>query len=363
MQYRPLGRTGFGVTPIGLGCGPMMSLPIEDGARVVRRALELGINYIDVARSYGQSEIMVGQAMRGWSRQDVFISSKTGARTREEAWRSIGETLERLQTDYLDNCHLHGMRPGEDIAARMGPGGALEALVQAREEGLIRHIGCSGHTSKALLEALQRYPLDIILVPMNIIEREPLDELIPLCHARGVGVTIMKPVAVGFLPARIALKWLLNQPIATAVPGATTVEEVEMDARMAALEDVTLDAQEEAEVAALAERLQTVRCRFCDDCKPCSQGIEIPGLLGGDVMLGHYRVMGPDLFAGTTWSPEYLERDRQAKEKLVAQIEQCDHCGKCEERCPHGLPVMDLLQSVLPALRDMLRAYASQRAS
>jgi len=304
---------------------------------------------------------MVGRAMQGRRREDVFISSKTGARTREEAWRSIHESLERLQADYLDNCHLHGIRPGEDVAARMGPGGALEALIQARDEGLIRHVGCTGHTSQALLEALERYPLDVILVPMNIIEREPLDKLIPLCHERGVAVTIMKPVAVGFLPARLALKWLLNQPIATTVPGATTVEEVELDAEMAALTDVALSAQEEAEVAELAQRLQRIRCRFCDECaSACAQGIAIPGLLGGDVMLGHYRVMGPDLFAGTTWSPEYLERDRQAKEKLVAAIEACDRCGKCEERCPHGLPVMDLLQSVLPALRDMLRVYDNQ---
>lgn len=90
------------------------------------------------------------------------------------------------------------------------------------DEGLIRRIGCTGHRSSVLIEALKRFDFEIILVPMNIAEREPLEQLLPLCAERGTGVTVMKPVATGLLPSALALKWLLNQPIATAVPGAAT---------------------------------------------------------------------------------------------------------------------------------------------
>jgi len=123
-----------------------------------------------------------------------------------------------LRTGYLDNCHIHNLKLGQDIDQRLGPGGALEALIEAKEQGIIRHIGCTAHRSDILLEALRRFDFEIILVPMNIVEREPLQKLIPVCQEKGVGVTIMKPLATGVLPATLALKWLVNQPIATCVP-------------------------------------------------------------------------------------------------------------------------------------------------
>ena len=92
MKYRPLGKTGLMVSAIGLGCAPMMSLSLDAGERLVRRALDLGINYIDTARGYGETEVMVGRALAG-QRDRVFVSTKTGARTRDQAWRSIEESL------------------------------------------------------------------------------------------------------------------------------------------------------------------------------------------------------------------------------------------------------------------------------
>jgi len=176
----------------------------EYGVRLVQRALELGINYFDAARGYWDAEVKLGLALSG-QRERAVLSTKTGAKTRDEAWRQIHESLQRLQTDYVDNCHLHGLRRDEDLKIRLGPDGALEALIQARDQGLIRHIGCSSHRSRTLMEALQQFDFEVILVPMNLLETEPLAELIPLCLGRCVGVTIMKPVATGLLPAHLAL--------------------------------------------------------------------------------------------------------------------------------------------------------------
>ncbi|HEY3415867.1 MAG TPA: aldo/keto reductase [Armatimonadota bacterium] len=120
MQYRPLGKTGDRVSAIGLGCAPMMTLSLAAGTRLVRRAIDLGLNYIDTARGYGETEVMVGQALQG-QRQKVFLSTKTAAPTRAEAWREILDSLQRLQTDYLDNCHLHALSEGEDMERRLGP--------------------------------------------------------------------------------------------------------------------------------------------------------------------------------------------------------------------------------------------------
>ncbi|MBC7316740.1 MAG: aldo/keto reductase, partial [Chloroflexi bacterium] len=201
MQKRSLGKTGLQVSAIGLGCAQLGSSSIEYAVRVVRRALELGVTYLDTARGYRDAEIKIGQALQGWARDRLVIATKTGGKTRDEARQHIEESLQRLRTDYVDVCHLHGLRRGDDLEQRLGPGGALEALIQAKEEGLVHHIGCTSHRWETLVEAIQRFPFEVILVPMNVIEREPLQELIPLCQEKGIGVTIMKPVATGLLPA------------------------------------------------------------------------------------------------------------------------------------------------------------------
>ena len=127
MQYRELGGTGLQVSAIGLGCAMLGSSNTEYAVQIVRRALELGVTFFDVARGYRDAEIKVGLGLEGQRRDEVVISTKTSARTRDDAWRQVNESLERLRTDYIDNCHLHGLRTGEDMGQRLGPG-ALSCL-------------------------------------------------------------------------------------------------------------------------------------------------------------------------------------------------------------------------------------------
>jgi aryl-alcohol dehydrogenase-like predicted oxidoreductase len=353
MQYRKLGNTGLDVSCIGLGCAQIGYLDPEPAVHLVRHALDLGVNYFDVARGYLDAEIKVGRATAG-QRDRAILSTKTGARTRDDAWREIHESLERLGTDHVDNCHLHGLHVGEDIEQRLGSGGALEALIEAKERGLVRHIGCTSHKSAALLEALERYPFEVILVPMNIAERDPLGKLIPLCERRGVGVTIMKPVATGLVPARLSLKWLLNQPIACAVPGASTLDELEEDAGVGMLLDPTLTPGEAAEADAIRDQLAHVRCRVCEDCEPCPQGILVSIVLGTDVMYDHYRNMGPERFRAVPWNDVHLQRDLESRVKGIEAIRSCDRCRTCEAKCRYGLPIVDMLEDRIPALEDMV---------
>jgi len=362
MKYRKLGNTGIEVSCIGLGCAQLGSSRTEYAVQIVRRALELGVNYFDTARLYSDSEIKLGVGL-GAERGKVYISSKTTAKTRGEAWQHINESLERLQTDYLDNYHLHGLRDAADVELRFGPGGALEALVEAKARGLVRHIGCTGHRSSILLEALERFEFEIILVPMNIVEREPLDHLIPICLERGIGISIMKPVATGLLPPALALKWLLNQPMATAVPGATTVEEVEENSLIGYMEDSTLTNTELKEAARFADKLEHVRCRICHACEPCPVGIPIGTTLGTDVIYDHYRTMGQAAFAAFPWPLERIKEDSQKRCELIKQIEACDNCGLCEERCSYDLPVSSMLKAMVPSMSDILRIWSEQGLS
>ena len=360
MEYRALGRTGLTVSAIGLGSAQLGSSNTEYAVQLVHRALQLGVTFFDTARSYWDSEVKLGLALEG-QREKVVVSSKTVEQGREDAWRQINESLERLRTDYLDNYHLHGLSKGEDMDKRLGPGGALGALIQAKEQGLIRHVGATSHRAEVLVEALKRFDFEVILVPMNMVEREPLAELIPLCREKGVGVTIMKPLATGLLPVPLALRWLINQPIASAVPGMSTLEEFEAIAQVAESE-LALTPAEIMQVAMYQEEFERVRCRICHFCEPCPQGVQIGMHLGTDVMYDHYRSMGPAAFRAFSWSRHRIENELAEREKHIASIESCTHCGECEAKCPYGLPVMDMLQSMLPAMRDMLDAYREMEA-
>jgi uncharacterized protein len=356
MQYRPLGNTGMNVSCIGLGCGQLGAPDPEHAVRLVQRALELGVNYFDTARGYWDSEVKIGQALKV-CREKVYVSTKTGARSKEDAWRSLLESLERLQTGYLDNVHLHGLSAGEDMDVRLGRGGALEALIEAREQGLVRHIGFSSHSYLAAIEALGRFDFEIVLIIFNYVEREPLQELIPLCQRKGIGFTVMKPVATGLLPARSALKWVLNQPIACAVPGAETLAQVEENCAVGQLTDTRLSPAEEAEVLRVAGELANVRCRSCSLCEPCPQKLWLSGVLGSDIVGNYYRNMDPAEFRRYPWSREMLISGIQDRQALLAKLRNCDHCRECERKCPYGLPIVAMLEAMIQPTEETLRIW------
>lgn len=363
MKKRPLGSTGIDVAPIGLGAAQLSSSEYDHSREIVFKALDTGVNYFDTAECYWDSEVKLGKALKG-ERESVIISSKTCGKTKEEAANHVDESLQKLQTDYIDNYHLHNLTDMDDMNLRLG--GPLEALLEAREAGKIKNIGITGHTfPSVLVAALKCFDFDTFLVPLNIVEREPLAELIPLAIEKNVGVTIMKPVATGLLPAPLALKWLMNQDIAVAVPGATTVAEMEENAGIGALDDYTLTAEEESEVASWALKLATDRCRVCMECLPCPSDIEIPGTLGTDVLYNHYRSMGPVSFSKFPWEPSRVEDDLQGRESLITKIndhDACDSCMQCESRCPYNLPIVSMLRTMVPNMEDMLDIWSKESA-
>jgi len=355
MEYRPLGKTGLRVSAIGLGTSQLGTMRTERAVEIVHRALDLGVTYFDTARRYWDAEINVGIGLEG-RRAGVVLSTNTGARTRDDAWRQIEESLTRLRTDYVDNCHLHCLSPGADMEARLGPGGALEALVEAKAQGLVRHIGCTAHNSRTLIEALDRFDFENMLILLKIVNREALKELIPLCHKKGVGVTVMKSVATGVLPAALSLKWLLNQPIATVVPGVKSLAEVEENT-LVGHGDYRLTPQDEAQIREWEEGLAHTRCRLCADCMPCPQGIPISWAIGSDTVYSFYRDRGAEFFRAYPWSRTTLEHELPHHRQVIAQIESCTRCGACDARCPYGLPVMEMLEDVAAAMREMVAIW------
>jgi aryl-alcohol dehydrogenase-like predicted oxidoreductase len=203
MERIPFGRTGHRSTRVLFGAAALGGMRQEKADQVLETLLEFGVNHIDTAASYGESELRIGPWM-GRHRERFFLASKTGERTADGARASIARSLERLQVAQLDLIQLHNLVDEDGWRTAMGPGGALEALVEAREQGLVRFLGVTGHGTWAPAmhhRSLERFPFDSVLVPYNFSMLQDatyaadLEALLTLCAERGVAVQTIKSVA------------------------------------------------------------------------------------------------------------------------------------------------------------------------
>ena len=240
---RPLGRTGCEVTQFALGGEGVLRTHgrMAEAVAVIHRALDQGVNYCDTAPAYAGSLDYYGAAL-GERRRDVFLASKTHDRTRDGSLRLLDESLKRLRTDHLDLWQLHDLRTPGDLRAIFGRGGALEALVQARDEGRVRFLGLTGHHDPAiLLEAMGRFDFDTVLVALNGADVHRLSfarTVLAEAARKGMGVIGMKVYAAGSLvragahglaPAQ-AMGYVLSLPgVSTVVIGCSSPDEVERE--------------------------------------------------------------------------------------------------------------------------------------
>ena len=166
MEYRALGKTGEKLSVIGFGGIIVMNETPEQAQAQVDRAVESGVTYFDVAPSYGNAEERLGPALEPY-REDCFLACKTGQWKKAAAWEELKRSLDLLKTDHFDLYQHHGVSSRADVETILGPGGALECFLEAREQGLVKHLGFSAHSEEAALALLEGYPYDSVLFPVN----------------------------------------------------------------------------------------------------------------------------------------------------------------------------------------------------
>jgi aryl-alcohol dehydrogenase-like predicted oxidoreductase len=243
MQTRSFGRDPHQVSLLGFGAQRIVDehgCTEEQAVAIIRRAVELGVNYFDTAPSYseGQSETRVGLGLQGL-RDRVWIATKTGGRTRDLAWRDLEASLKRLQTDYVDEWRVHNVMKPHDFEAIFAKGGALEALIEAKEQGLVRKLSISGHTDPRLLaEAIRRFPFDSALVALSALDHfiySFAHDFIPVAVEKGVAVIGMKVMALGQLApwTEQALRYTWSLPVSTAILGISKMSELLADVEAA----------------------------------------------------------------------------------------------------------------------------------
>ena len=243
IETRPFGKTGENLPILSFGSQRIVDEEgcSEDQAiQILNTAIDRGIRYFDTAWAYshGQSEERVGKVAKH-RREEMWIATKTWDATRDGARRQLEESLTRLQTDRVDEWRFHNVWGMARLDAMTGPGGALEAAIQARGEGLVRYVSISGHTDPQVqIEALRRFPFDTALVAVSVLDHfiySFAEEFLPVAHRRNVGVVGMKVFGYKKLAhvADRALRYALALPLTTIIVGCSTLAQLEADLAVA----------------------------------------------------------------------------------------------------------------------------------
>jgi len=333
--YRTLGKTGLKVTGVGYGIG---FVPIPE---VVLRALEMGVNYYDTARVYGDSEKIFAGLIKGRQRDKFVIASKSSSRTKDAIIKDLETSLQVLGTDHVDIWHLHGRDNPSQI-----PDEAIEALLECKKSGKTRFIGFSCHDPNNIVDfAIKTGKFDVVQTtysfPIGGIYR---DRAIKKFHEAGIGVIAMKVVVAltGFNLKSIdnppatkgegplaGIKWVLQNPaIGTTVPHMRTIPELEMNFR-AMSEPYT--PKDEKLLYVMNEKIRPDYCRMCYECKgKCPKGVPVTDVL---------RFLAYHDFCGNYHQAIVNFRDLAREVRDV----RCSDCSSCAVRCPNGVHVQDRL--------------------
>jgi len=325
MKTMRLGKTGLEVSRVGMGGIPIQRPTEAEAIKAIRRALDLGVNFIDTARGYRTSEERIGKAIAG-RREWVIVATK-GSGDKVAVQESIEESLKRLNTDYIDIWQFHNIASFEELEKVLGLGGGLEGAKEALKTGKIRHIGFSSHNLDVARRAIISGHFETIQFPFNFVSNEAADDLVSLAREHDVGFIGMKPFAGGNIrDAPLAIKYVLQHDNVVPDPGIEKVEEIEeiVEVVNGSWELASDDLHKIEEIRA---ELGTRFCRQCLYCMPCPQGVNIWMLM---ITQGMYRLWPPQVFF-------------EGMEKIVESGRECVQCGECEEKCPYGLPIREMI--------------------
>ncbi|MBE6137855.1 MAG: aldo/keto reductase [Erysipelotrichaceae bacterium] len=324
METIRLGRTELIVTKNGFGALPVQRVSMDEACMLLRKAYDGGINYFDTARMYTDSEEKLGMALSN-VRENIIISTKTMSTTVEGFWNDLKTSLKLLKTDYIDIYQFHN----PDFCPKPGDGSGLyEAMLEAKEKGMIKFIGITNHRLSVAKEAVLSGLYDTLQFPFSYLAGPQEEELVYLCQKYDIGFICMKALAGGLIThSDIAYAYLTQYPVA---PIWGIQRESELDEFLSYNDNpprLTKDKLEFIE----AERLELAGefCRGCGYCMPCPVGIEINTCARMSLLLRRSPAQA------------HLSEKGQA---MMNKINDCLNCGKCKSKCPFGLDTPALLK-------------------
>ena len=321
-----LGSTGITVNKNGFGALPIQRISTENAVALARKAYEAGITFFDTARMYSDSEEKLGEALEG-VREKVYIATKTGATTAEGFWKDLEASLKNLRSDYIDIYQFHN--PG--FCPKPGDGtGLYEAMMEAKAQGKIRHIGITNHRLAVAKEAIESGLYETLQFPFCYLATEKDIELVEMCKKANMGFIAMKALSGGLITNSKAAYAYLGQ-YENVLPIWGVQKETELDEFISYIsEPPAMTPEIEAIITHDREELSGEFCRGCGYCVPtCPAGIEINNCARMTLMLRR--------------SPSAVQLSKEGQEKMK-KIEDCMNCGVCKTKCPYGLDTPALLK-------------------
>lgn len=319
-----LGRTGYVVNRNGFGALPIQRIAEKEAVYLLQKAYDGGIRFFDTARWYSDSEKKIGAALSQY-RQEIVLATKTGAQTAEDFWQDLETSLRNLNTDYIDIYQFHNPafcpRPG-DVS------GLYDAMLAAKQQGKVRHIGITNHRLRVAEEAIASGLYETLQFPFCYLASEEEFALVEACKEKDMGFIAMKALSGGLI-TDAAKAYAFLARFEQVLPIWGIQREQELDEFLSYIEQPPLwnEVMEQA-IEKDKQELAGDFCRGCGYCMPCPAGIEINNCARMSLMLRR----APQ----QSWlSEEY--------QKKMKRIEHCTNCGQCMKKCPYGLQTPQLL--------------------
>lgn len=325
MQTVTLGKTGITVNRNGFGALPVQRVSKEEGAALLRKAYENGINFFDTARAYTDSEEKIGMGLSD-VREHIFIATKTGSTTVEGFWKDLETSLSLLKTSYVDIYQFHNPAfcplPGDGS-------GLYEAMLEAKAQGKIRHIGITNHRLAVAQQAVDSGLYETLQFPFSYLASEKEEALVKACKEKNIGFICMKALSGGLITRSDAAYAYLAQ-FDNALPIWGIQRESELDEFLSYQDNEPILTEElKALIEKDRQELAGEFCRGCGYCMPCPAGIEINTCARMSLLLRRSPAAG--------WLTE-------SGEAMMKKIEGCLECGRCKTKCPYGLNTPELLK-------------------
>ena len=334
MKNIVLGNTGIVTPQNAFGALPVQRVDMATAVKLLRKAYEGGMTFFDTARAYSDSEEKLGEAFDGM-RDKIFIASKTQAKTPEVFWQHLDTTLKNLRTDYLDIYQLHCAsqcyKPGDGT-------GMYEAMLEAKKQGKIRHIGITAHLIGVAEEIVESGLYETLQFPFSYLANEREIALVEATEKAGMGFIAMKGLAGGLLTDSNACMAFMSQYNALPIWGIQREEELDEWLSFFEKDSVMTD-----EIRAFIEEerksLMGDFCRGCGYCMPCTVGIQINNCARMSQLI---RRSPSKNFLSEEWQQNMLK------------IDECVDCGLCKSKCPYGLDTPNLLRKNLADYKEIL---------
>lgn len=340
METVTLGSTGITVNKNGFGALPIQRISTEDAAALARKAYDAGITFFDTARFYTDSEVKLGVAFEGM-REKVYIATKTAAATPEEFWDQLQTSLSNLKTDYIDIYQFHNPA----VCPKPGDGSGLyEAMLEAKAQGKIRHIGITNHRLTVAKEAIESGLYETLQFPFCYLATEKDIELVEACKKANMGFIAMKALSGGLI-TNSAAAYAFEAQYDNVLPIWGVQRESELDEFISYIDNPPVMNDElQAVIDQDREQLSGDFCRGCGYCMPCPAGIMINQCARMSLMLRRAPSAG--------WLTPQMQEE-------MKKIENCLECGQCMKKCPYELNTPELLKKNYEDYKKVLAGEVS----